>query len=80
MPTKVTLDLDITQVEKLVEKLPMEEKLRLVHKLEKETLRKRWDEILKDIDKRLKKFPISKKEIEQEIEDYRRKQHVKNHH
>jgi|GEM_PF-1645834 len=80
MTNKITLDLDVKQVEKLVEKLPLEEKLKLVRKLEKETLRKRWGKILKDIDKRLKRFPISKKEIEQEIKAYRREKYAKGHH
>jgi len=80
MTNKITLNLNVKQVEKLVEKLSLEEKLKLVRKLEKETLRRRWGEILKDIDKRLKRFPISKKEIEQEIKAYRRQEYAKGHH
>lgn len=80
MTNKITLYLDVKQVERLVEKLPLEEKLKLVHKLEKETLRKRWGGILKDIDKRLKRFPISKKEIEQEIKAYRKEKYAKGHY
>jgi len=80
MTNKITLNLNVKQVEKLVEKSSLEEKLKLVRKLEKETLRRRWGEILKDIDKRLKRFPISKKEIEQEIKAYRRQEYAKGHH
>jgi len=76
MTNKITLYLDVKQVERLVEKLPLEDKLKLVHKLEKETLRKRWSGILKDIDKRLKRFPISKKEIGQEIKAYRKEKYA----
>lgn len=74
---KITLELNNTQVESIVEGLSIEEKLQLVRKLEKETLRQRWDEILRDIDKRLKKFPISGKEIAEEIVAYRREKNAK---
>ena len=75
--SKVTLELNNQQVEDLVEKLPLDEKIKLVQKLEKETLRQRWDEILKDIDKRLKKFPISEEDIDKEIKALRREKYAK---
>lgn len=71
MSNKVTLELSPNQVEELIEKLPMEEKIKLVRKLEKETWRKRMDKILKNIDERRKKYKISTKEISQEIEKAR---------
>lgn len=77
MPGKITLELSPNQVEDLVEKLPMSEKVKLVSKLEKETLPQRWGEILTDIDKRLKKFPISQEEIDKEIKTYRREKYAK---
>jgi len=77
MPGKITLELSPNQVEDLVEKLPMSEKVKLVSKLEKETLPQRWGEILTDIDKRLKKFPISQEEIGKEIKTYRREKYAK---
>lgn len=74
---KVVLNLNNTQIERIVESLPLAEKIRLVRILEKETLSQHWNEILNDIDKRLKKFPISEKEIEEEIKDYRKEKHAK---
>lgn len=79
MSNKITLELNPEQVEKLVERLPLENKIHLVRKLEKETLRQRWDEILKDIDKRLKKFPISEQEVAEEIKAYRKEKYAKGH-
>lgn len=72
MANKVEFELDIAQVEKLVEKLPREEKIRLVRKLEQETLGQRMDRLLKKIDERRKRYPISAKEIRQEIEAVRK--------
>ena len=74
--SKVILDLNNKQVERMVESLSVEEKLRLVRKLEKETLSLRWREILKDIDARLKKFPVSKQEVAKEIQAYRKERHA----
>lgn len=74
---KVTVELNNRQVERIVESLPIGEKLLLLQKLGKETLHQRWDEILKDIDKRLKKFPLSEKEIVEEIAAYRREKNAK---
>jgi hypothetical protein len=75
--SKVTLDLNNQQIEKLVERLPINIKIKLVCKLEQETLRQRWDSVMKDIDKRLKRFPISEEEIAKEIGSYRKEKYAK---
>lgn len=80
MPNKITLELNPEQVEQLVEKLPLGIKIRLAQKLEKETYSQRWDKILREIDERVKKYPISEKEIDQEIEAYRKQRYAKSHH
>lgn len=77
MPNTITLELSPHQVEKLVEKLPMEEKINLVNKLERETLHERWNKLLRIIDARLKKYPISQKEINREIELARKLHYAK---
>ncbi len=79
--SKITLELTLEprQIDELIEKLSMREKLKVVERLEKETLHQRWNEILEDIDKRLKKFPISKKEIASEITAYRKEKNAKSH-
>ena len=70
--SKVTLELDIKEAKDLIEQMPLEEKIKLVRELEKETWAKRMNEILKNIDERRKKYKISTKEISQEIEKGRR--------
>lgn len=65
--SKVTLELDIKEAKGLIEQMPLDEKIRLIRELEKETWVKRIDKILKNIDERRKKYKISNKEISQEI-------------
>ncbi len=72
MPNKVVLEFTPTQVEELVEKLSVEDKIHLVRKLERETWGKRIDNLFRKIDQRRKRHPISDKEIAQEIEIVRR--------
>lgn len=61
------------QVEEAVEQLDLKSKIRLVQRLEEETWNARWDKLLSDIDRRLKKHPISDVEIAKEVEIVRRK-------
>ncbi len=72
MSNKIVLELNPYQVEQLIEKLPMEDKIRIVRKLEDETWAKRLDEVTSRIRKRFKEKPISDKEIRQICEETRR--------
>ena len=74
--SKVTIELSPQQISEAIEGLSAKEKLQLTEKLERETLRLRWRQILKDIDSRLKKFPISKNDVMKEIAAYRKKQYA----
>ncbi|MBU0571018.1 MAG: hypothetical protein KKC50_03125 [Candidatus Omnitrophica bacterium] len=74
--SKVTLEFNNKQIEKIVESLPLKEKIQLVRKLEKETLQARWANILGNIDGRLKKFTVTRKEITREIKAYRKEKHA----
>ncbi|MBU0694076.1 MAG: hypothetical protein KKC11_05335 [Candidatus Omnitrophica bacterium] len=67
MTTKLTLNVDEKEIEKIVESMPLGFKLRLVRKLEEETRQKRWGELFKRINGRFQKYPITEKEIAQEI-------------
>lgn len=78
--SRITLELTPRQIDELIEKLTIAEKIKIVEKLERETLCQRWNKIFKDIDKRLKKFPISKKEIISEITAYRKEKNAKSCH
>ena len=60
------------QLEEMLDKLPFREKIRLVRKLEATIWGRRMDQLLKRIDERRKKHPISSKEIKEEITCVRR--------
>ena len=64
------------KVEELVDQLSIREKIQLSQKLDQETLDSRWDALLKRIDQRLKKYPITQKEINEEIQAYRKEKHA----
>lgn len=75
--SKAILEINSQQVERLVESLPLDDKIRLVRKLEKETWQQRWGKLLEGIDGRLKKYPLTRKEIIKEIEAGRKTYHAK---
>ena len=76
---KVTIDFSIQQIELIVARLPIQQKLRLVRKLEKETLKERWKRLLKGIQDNLKKYPMSEEEMDQEIQQARKEHYAKSH-
>jgi len=79
MRNRIIVELTITQLEQLIGKLSLKEKLKLVKKLEKETIKTRWRGLLKDIDKKIKRFPISQREINKEVKNYRKEKHAKSY-
>ena len=73
MPNKITLELNPNQVEELVDRLSIEDKIRLVRRLESETWAKRLDEVVSRIRKRFRQNPISDKEITKICEEARQR-------
>jgi hypothetical protein len=71
--SKINLSLDVKDVEKLVEKLSIPDKIRLVRKLEQETWAKRLDEVVSRVKKKFKKAPLSDKEITKICKETRRR-------
>lgn len=65
------------QVLKLVKQLPPDEREALFEQLQKEFIIKHWDSLLKRIDERKKKYPITDEEIEKEV-TFARKEFHKN--
>ena len=61
--TKIALELDTSQVERLVAKMPIEAKIRLMQKLEKETWAIRLDSVVAKIRGKLKGKKLTDKEI-----------------
>ena len=73
MASKVTLELNPSQIEGLIGQLSIEDKIRLVRKLEGETWAKRFDDVVSRIRKRFRQNPISRKEINRICEETRQK-------
>ena len=73
MGGNITLELNTSQVEKLVEKLSIEDKIKLVRKLEDQTWARRLDEVVFKIRKRFRQASLSEKEIKQICEEMRQK-------
>ena len=77
---RVTIDFSIQQIELIVARLPIRQKLKLVRKLEKETLKERWKRLLKVIQDNLKKYPMSEEEMDQEIQQARKEHYANKSH
>ena len=73
MSSKIALELNPAQVEDLIDKLSIEDKIRLVRKLENETWARRLDEVVLRIRKRFKRTSISDKEIREICEETRQR-------
>ena len=72
MTYKFSKEFSVEQIEGLVNQLPMDKKIRLVRKLEKETWAKRLQNIFDKTDVRRKKSRLSSKEIWDEVRQARR--------
>ena len=70
--SKIMLEIDNAQIESAVEKMSIDDKIKLAKKLEKMTMSKRIDDLLDRIDTRSKKTPISQKEIDSIVKETRK--------
>jgi hypothetical protein len=75
--SKVSIDIDVKDIGKIINNLPLRDKIKLTKELERQTLGKIIDEIFKRIDQRRKKFPISQREIRKEIKAVREEIYAK---
>ena len=73
MPT-VNINLKVNDISNIIGQLGLQEKIKLIQKLEEETWSKRFNQLLEKIRNRVKNFPISDQEIIHEVEQTR-KQH-----
>jgi Mg/Co/Ni transporter MgtE len=78
MQNHITLELSPSQVESLVERLPLEDKIRLVRRLEKETWAKRLGVVVEKMRKHVKEKGITDKEIDRICEEVRKERYAKN--
>ncbi len=75
---KVTIEINKRQVESIIEQFGITDKLKLVKKLERETRKERWSELISKIRKRYKKNPISDEEIRRICKEVRRQRYERN--
>ena len=73
------IKMNLTDVEHLVNRLPLRDRIKLLIRLRKEAWTKRLDEITKNIRARRKKYKITDKEISEEIEKARDEFHAHHH-
>ena len=73
---KIPISLTTDQISDALDNLPERERTKIFERFNKKTIRLRWQSILKDIDRRLKRFPISRQDVLDEIAAYRREKHA----
>ncbi len=76
MPT-VNINLKVNDISNIIGQLGLQEKIKLIQKLEEETWSRRFSQLLEKIRSRVKDSPISDQEIIYEVEQTR-KQLLKN--
>ncbi|MFH2031248.1 MAG: hypothetical protein ABIJ40_11625 [Bacteroidota bacterium] len=72
---KAIIEIDSKQIESAIDQLSPSEKLRIVRKLERETRRNRWSDLISRINYRCTKNPITEKEIFKVCEETRQKRY-----
>lgn len=79
MPT-VNINLRVNDISNIVGQLGLQEKIKLIQKLEEETWSKRFNQLLEKIRSRVKDSPISEQEIIDEVEQTRKQHYDKGSH
>ena len=77
---KPNLEMSADEISAVIDHLPQKDKIRLIEKLEQSTLKARWKKILNNIDARLKRFPLTQKEVLKEITAYRQEKYAQGRH
>ena len=73
MSNKITLELSPNQIEKLVERLPIQEKIKLAAQLDKQTWNIRFGNLVRKLRQRAKESSISEKKIGRACQRARRR-------
>lgn len=72
MHNNISIEISPSQVENLVERLPLERKLRLVRRLQRETWANRLDEVTQRMRGCIRRARISAKDIDRICEEVKR--------
>ena len=73
--SKFSLEISYKQVEDLIDKLPVRDKIRLVRKIEQQTWAKKLDQAVLKIRNRLSKNPLSPQEVDRICQQTRKRNH-----
>ena len=76
----VKIEIDIKQIKKAIESLPLKERAKLVEELQKETVKNRYKELLKRVKQSTNKNPVSQKDIDRETAIVRKRIYGKSGH
>ena len=71
------IDISEAQIERLAEKLPIRSKIRLVHKLERQTSAAEMDSAVRNMRRSIQKASITAREIDQICKDVKRERDEK---
>lgn len=75
--SKVMLEIDLKEARELIGQMPLDDKIKLVKQLEKETWQTRFQNLLSGIDRRLKgRSRLSNQKIAQIVKRVRRRAHA----
>ena len=77
---KISMNVNERTVEEIVDNMPKDFKWKLMRKLERQSLREKWQSVFNIINKNLAKHPVSQKEINEEIKSYRKERNAKSRH
>ena len=74
------IEMNIAQLKQVIRKLPLKQRTKLLEELQKENLEQQFDRMFDRIDARLKKHPISSKEVDKIVEEARQEYHDQSRH
>ena len=76
----VKLEMNFKQIEQAINGLSLKDRAKLVERLMKDTWEERFEKLRNRIRARVKKYPITQEEIDQEVEEAKREYHAKSRH
>ena len=73
----IKIEVNFKQIEQAIDGLSVEERGKLIKRLMKDSWEKRFDKLRSRIRARVKKYPITQEEIDQEVEEAKKEYHAK---
>ena len=73
----VKIEINFKQIEQAINGLSIEDRAKLIKRLTKASWEKRFDQLRSGIRARVKKYPITQQEIDEEVEEAKKEYHAK---